>query len=66
MQVVPPGAQVQPVPDIETVNQATAIARLNAGDVLEMAAGQTSGGDLSTTSAFGGRSASLAVQWFGP
>jgi len=41
------------------------IVRLNAGDVVALAAAQTSGGNLNTE-VFNGRSASLSINWVGP
>jgi hypothetical protein len=50
----------------ETVNDVSTLIQANAGDTLELDAAQDSGGDLDLDGTFGGRCASLAVQWVGP
>ncbi len=48
-----------------TVNTASTIVRLSVGDTVSLAVAQNSGGNLGTT-AFSGRSATLAVAWLAP
>jgi hypothetical protein len=54
-----------PVASMQTVNQVVVTLRLNAGQRIEMLAGQVSGGDLATDF-FHTRSASLSAAWLGP
>lgn len=55
----------RPVSSAAPSNAMATIARLRAGDVVRLLAGQVSGGALSTAP-FAGRTAALAVQWLAP
>lgn len=58
-------ASINAVSNFSTQMNAVGMVRLNAGDVVALAAAQTSGGNLDTE-IFNGRSASLTINWVGP
>lgn len=58
-------ASINAVNGFSTQMNAVGMVRLNAGDVVSLAAAQTSGGNLNTE-VFNGRAASLTVNWVSP